>query len=68
MSETGIQLQVSTDDPDVAYLKLPTVKDGDARVVARTVRLRDLVGPYQGADIHFDFDEAGRLLGIEILA
>ncbi|NHZ89706.1 DUF2283 domain-containing protein [Massilia sp. CCM 8733] len=55
------------DDLQVAYLSLP---DHPAVRVAgrgKMARLSDLID-YEGADIFLDFDAAGRLIGIEVLA
>jgi hypothetical protein len=63
-----IQLEVSEDDDQLAYLRLP---DHPGRcvpgVVKRQIRLRDVL-EYAGPDIYFDFDDDGKLLGAEILA
>ncbi len=67
MAKQGFDLRVSDDDEDVAYLRLPTHPGSPCRI-ARNVRLVDLIGPYQGPDIVFDFDERGVLVGIELLA
>jgi len=68
MANGQIELKVSPDNQDVAYLSLPehpgTVVAG---IVVKTLRLADLCGPYEGPDIYLDFGEGGRLLGIEIL-
>ena len=63
---SGWSLRVSDDDEDVAYLRLPSHPGGEVRV-SRSVRLVDLIGPYQGPDLAFDFDQDGLLIGIEIL-
>jgi hypothetical protein len=58
---------VSEDDPDVAYLTLPTHRDGPCRV-SRALRLAGVMGANKGPDVVLDFDEDGVLVGIELLA
>ena len=36
--------------------------------MSKAVRLIDLIGKYKGPDVVLDFDEAGVLVGIELLA
>lgn len=60
-------LKISEDDPDVAYLRLPS-HPGGACKMSRSVRLVDVLGKYAGPDVVLDFDEKGVLVGIEILA
>lgn len=36
--------------------------------MSRSVRLRDVMGAYQGPDVDLDFDMRGVLVGIEVLA
>ena len=61
-------MEVSEDDPDVAYVKLPGYPANRVPRTPRSVRLHDCIGKYQGPDLRFDFDDAGVLVGIEILA
>ena len=69
MSKTGgIRLQISKDDEDVAYLKLPDHPGSLPGVVKKTVSLREVLGDYTGPDLNFDFDESNVLIGVEILA
>ena len=65
--EHGFDLEVSEDDEDVAYLRLPGHPGSAPGVVKRTVRLHDLVGDYEGPDIYLDFGEGDTLIGIEIV-
>ncbi len=58
-------LEVSGDDPEVAYLKLPTHPGGLCRM-SRSVRLFDVLGKYDGPDVVLDFDTRGVLVGIEV--
>lgn len=65
---TGFQLRVSEDDGDVAYLRLPSYLGVEACKMSRSVRLREVLGNYEGPDVVFDFDMRGVLVGIEVLA
>jgi len=51
---------------DAAYLQIPFDSSVE-RKVAKNVMLRDLLSGYLGPEIVLDFDNEGRLLGIEIL-
>jgi len=72
-----VELQIAAtdeDDPDcpdddiVAYVSLPGHPGrGAPGVVAKQVRLRDLVGDHGGFDVFLDFDRDGTLIGFEIL-
>ena len=63
-----MKLMISEDDPDVGYLKLPAHPGaGTTGAVKKTIRLSDLIENYKGADINLDFDDAGELIGVEIL-
>ena len=55
-------------DDDVAYISLPDHPGVVYGVVKKQLRLWDLIGAYEGADVYFDFDKENRLIGIEILA
>lgn len=61
------ELQVSEDDQDVAYLRLPS-HPGEICKMSKSVRLIEILGAYKGPDVSLDFDEGGVLVGIEILA
>ncbi|WP_438015636.1 DUF2283 domain-containing protein [Sorangium sp. So ce315] len=63
-----LELRVSDDDADVAYLRLPSHPGTSSCKMARSVRLRDLMGDYDGPDVVLDFDLRGILVGIEVLA
>jgi uncharacterized protein YuzE len=68
MSEKKIELKVSEDDSDVAYLRLPDHPgSGIPNVVAKQVCLGDVIHNYKGPDIYLDFSQNGKLIGIEIL-
>lgn len=64
----GFQLNVSEDDEDVAYLRLPTHSGANPCKMSKSIRLRDIMGPYEGPDIVLDFDMRGVLVGVEVLA
>lgn len=69
MSEKKIQLKVSEDDLDVAYLTLPNHPGpGLPGVVAEQKILGELIHGYKGPEIYLDFDRNGCLIGIEIIA
>jgi hypothetical protein len=57
---------LSDEKHEVAYLKLPTFPSDQLRT-AKSVRLFDLIGKYEGPDINLDFDDSGVLVRIEIL-
>jgi len=62
------KLHISEDDDEVAYLELPAHPGlGKHNVVKKSIRLYQLIENYKGTDLHFDFDETGQLIGIEIL-
>lgn len=62
----GFTLRVSPDDPDVAYLRLPTHPGGRPKM-SKSVRLVDVLGKYDGPEVVLDFDARGVLVGIEIV-
>jgi uncharacterized protein YuzE len=61
------ELQVSEDDQDVAYLRLPS-HPGETCKMSKSIRLTQIIGSYTGPDVVLDFDQEGVLVGIEILA
>jgi uncharacterized protein YuzE len=61
------ELQISEDDQDVAYLRLPS-HPGETCKMSKSIRLAELLGSYTGPDVVLDFDQDGVLVGIEILA
>jgi hypothetical protein len=67
MANGSIELKISDDDDDVGYVSLPDHPGSKAGVVRKSVQLRDFLPDYEGPDLVFDFDEAGKLIGIEIL-
>jgi hypothetical protein len=61
-------VDASDQDGEVAYVSLPGHPGcGKAGVVARQVRLRDLIADHGHADVYLDFDKDGCLIGLEIL-
>jgi len=68
MAVETMNLVISNDDADVAYLFLPGHPGAGTRgSVASQKCLSDILR-YSGADLYLDFDEGGRLIGVEILA
>jgi hypothetical protein len=69
MSNAGkIEMIVSKDDDDVAYVRLPGHPGAVPGVVKETVSLREMMPHYTGPDVNLDFDANSVLIGIEILA
>jgi hypothetical protein len=67
MSQEPIQLKVSEDDDEMAYLFLPNhPKQVIPGIVKKQVRLSELIDGYKGPDIYLDFNEDGIMIGIEI--
>ena len=60
-------LRVSPDDSEVAYLQLPGHPGIVKGAVAKNIRLRDLLGDYEGPDLYFDFTKENRLIGVEVI-
>ena len=51
-----------------AYLRLPNYPpESEQWKVSKTVQLIDILGPYEGPEIIFDFGPDGDLIGVEIL-
>ena len=68
MADGKIELRVSDDDPDVAYVSLRAHPGrGKHGVVAKQVRLRELLSDYNGPDIFLDLSSSSELIGIEIV-
>lgn len=66
--EKTFKLKISEDDPQVGYLYLPDHPGpGTHGVVKSQKRLVDIIENYKGIDVYLDFDNDGRLLGIEFL-
>ncbi|MEZ4259273.1 MAG: DUF2283 domain-containing protein [Polyangiaceae bacterium] len=66
---TVVSFEVSEEDDDgdvVAYLSVVDRATETVKVV-RQVTLRSLGIQYYGPDLYFDFDESGKLVGVEIL-
>lgn len=61
-----MRLRISESDSLVGYLELDAYS-GMPGSVKKTVRLRDLIEGYSGADVYLDFDANEVLLGVEIL-
>jgi hypothetical protein len=68
MARGKIELEVSKDDGNVAYISLPDHPGGGTPgVIARQVRLFDLCANYKGPDVYLDFDKKDTLVGIEVV-
>lgn len=68
MANGKIQLKVSEEDSDVAYVSLPAHPgEGTYGIVAKQISLRDLLPDYDGPDIFFDIGSSNEILGIEIV-
>ncbi len=68
MAKGKIELEISADNSEAAYVSLPDHPGGAAPgPVEKTLRLLDLCQNYKGPDVYFDFDNENRLIGIEIL-
>lgn len=52
---------------NASYLYLPDHPRSDA-CIANTVPLEQVLPGYQGPDVNLDFDQGGRLIGIEVMA
>jgi hypothetical protein len=63
-----IELEVSADDEDVAYVRLPAHPGPVPGTVKKTMRLREMLPDYGDPDLNLDFDANNVLIGIEILA
>ena len=62
-----LKLNISEDDPSVAYLYLyADQREMTSGVVKKQVRLLEIIDDYKGPDIYLDFDKNGVLIGIEI--
>lgn len=67
MPQEPIQLKVSEDDDEMAYLFLPDhPKKTIPGIVKKQTRLSDLIDDYKGPDIYLDFNADGTIIGIEI--
>jgi hypothetical protein len=62
----NFSLKIS-DDGYAAYLRLPG-HPGEGVKVAQTVSLVDVMGAFDGPHIVFDFDDHGKMIGVEFVA
>ena len=62
-----MELSISEDDADVAYLRFSEHPGVSPGVVKQSIPLRNLIENYEGPALIFDFDENGILIGVEIL-
>jgi hypothetical protein len=63
-----IQVQMGQQDAGTAYIRLPRPQGDESHPVVRTIGLHEIIENYEGPLVYLDFDEAQRLVGIEILA
>ena len=59
------------EDPHTLYVELPgyhAAEPGPDGSAAKSLRLHEVLGSYEGPDVIFDFDENGVMIGIEVLA
>lgn len=61
------QLSISGDN-EIAYLRFPNFPKNQKMKTSKSFRLVDLIGPYKGPDIVFDFDQSESFVGVEVLA
>ena len=63
-----IKVKMARPDSDTAYIALPGYPDPvKAGVVKKSVSLDDIYD-YEGPRVQLDFDENGKLIGVEIVA
>lgn len=67
MGKKKILVKLVGRDAHAAYVSLPGYEHTPG-IVAKTLRLDDLVKQYEGPQVRFDFSAQGKLIGIEILA
>jgi hypothetical protein len=68
MRDEKITLKVSADDDQIAYVYLPKhPKKLIPGIIKNTISMCEIMPDYKGIPLYFDFDEAGELLGIEIV-
>jgi len=70
MKDPGIgefHLRISGDH-EIAYLRFPNFPKNQPMKTSKSFRLVDIIGPYNGPDIVFDFDQTKSFVGIEVLA
>lgn len=69
MGNKKIRVKLTGRNHETAYIKLPGhPSEPTPGVVARMVRLDDVIDGYRGPMVNLDFDAGGVLIGIEILA
>ena len=68
MKNKKITLKVSADNDRVAYVYLPNHPQKlSPGIVKKTISMNEIMPDYNGIPLYFDFDEAGELIGIEIV-
>ena len=63
-----IRVKICKGNPNTAYIKLPGHPVEIVGCVKKTIDLASVIEDYKGPRIHLDFNDAGILIGIEILA
>jgi hypothetical protein len=63
--EKNVSHDILVEKDDVAYIRLEKFEN---RKVSKTVKLRDIIQDYKGADVMLDFTDDEVLIGIEIIA
>ena len=68
MDSKSIRLRTYDDDYHTAYLELADhPHELIAGIVGRTVRLQEIIRDYDGPSMSVEFNQQGRVIGIEIL-
>ena len=68
MMKNKIRLEISGDDPDVAYLYFPNHPgEGGEAIVQKQIQLSDVITNYKGPELYLDIDNTGKVIGLEIL-
>jgi hypothetical protein len=63
-----MELTISKDDPQVAYLYLSNFpRNASGKVVYKQICITDCIDGYKGPVLYFDFDENDQLIGIDIM-
>ena len=66
-----IRVKLIGEEAETAYVALPGYPREDEKVrgfIAMTICLDDLIADFTGPRVHLDFNQAGVLIGIEVIA
>lgn len=64
----GYSIYMDGDEGDaVAYWRFPAHPGVQPGVAKRSLRLRDLIGVYNGPDLVIDFDASSTVIGVELV-